>query len=49
MFQRRNLEIRIKGWRQLDTKHRKRAAVVDVIQTLETSAFEIRVRHQDAL
>ena len=48
MFQHRILEIRIKRWRQLNTKSKKQAAIDDVFQTIETSAFEIRVRHQGA-
>jgi len=48
MFQRLILEIRIKRWRQLDTKRRKHAAIGDVFQAIETSAFEIRTRHQSA-
>jgi hypothetical protein len=48
MFQHRILEIRIKRWRQLDTNRKGQAAVGDVYQTIETSAFEFRIQYQGA-
>jgi hypothetical protein len=48
MFQRRNLEIRIKRWRQLNTKRKRHAVVGDVFKTSKTSVFEIRILHQGA-
>ncbi|MBX9588015.1 MAG: hypothetical protein K2X43_01840 [Hyphomonadaceae bacterium] len=48
MFQRLILEIRIKIWRQVNTKYRKHATVRDVFHAIETSAFEFVIRHQDA-